>query len=144
MGLGMQSIFIENEGGSEKKYRESTPAGGAAVDLKCWRFSGLEGGGDRGGERAAPSKKMDATMAEPGEILPERKPEKSPYEVLRQSKASVEEIVSKMLSVKKEGKPKSELRELATQIFLNFVALRQVTFAFRISHCFCIRFFECL
>ncbi|XP_031119126.1 THO complex subunit 5B-like [Ipomoea triloba] len=68
---------------------------------------------------------MDATMAEPGEILPERKPEKSPYEVLRQSKASVEEIVSKMLSLKKEGKQKSELRELATQIFLNFVTLRQ-------------------
>ncbi|VFQ86856.1 unnamed protein product [Cuscuta campestris] len=64
-------------------------------------------------------------MAEPGEILPERKPEKCPYEILRQSKASVEEIVSSMLSIKKEGKSKSEYRELVTQILLNFVTLRQ-------------------
>nr|GMD48157.1 tho complex subunit 5B [Ipomoea batatas]GME10993.1 tho complex subunit 5B [Ipomoea batatas] len=60
---------------------------------------------------------LNLTPSSGSEILPERKPEKSPYEVLRQSKASV---VSKMLSLKKEGKQKSELRELATQIFLNF------------------------
>nr|GLL37287.1 THO complex subunit 5B-like [Ipomoea trifida] len=65
---------------------------------------------------------LNLTPSSGSEILPERKPEKSPYEVLRQSKASV---VSKMLSLKKEGKQKSELRELATQIFLNFVTLRQ-------------------
>ncbi|MCD7461538.1 THO complex subunit 5B [Datura stramonium] len=69
--------------------------------------------------------KMDVTMGEPGEILPEHKPEKSPYEVLQQSKASVEEIISKMLSMKKESTPKSEIRELVTQIFINFVSLRQ-------------------
>ncbi|XP_055833705.1 THO complex subunit 5A-like [Solanum dulcamara] len=69
--------------------------------------------------------KMDVTMGEPGEILPEHKPEKSPYEVLQQSKASVEEIVSKMLYMKKESTPKSEIRELVTQIFINFVSLRQ-------------------
>ncbi|OIT04175.1 PREDICTED: THO complex subunit 5B-like isoform X1 [Nicotiana attenuata] len=68
---------------------------------------------------------MEITMGEPGEILPEHKPEKSPYEVLQQSKASVEEIVSKMLSIKKESTPKSELRELVTQILINFVSLRQ-------------------
>nr|XP_016508257.1 PREDICTED: THO complex subunit 5B-like [Nicotiana tabacum] len=68
---------------------------------------------------------MEITMGEPGEILPEHKPEKSPYEVLQQSKASVEEIVSKMLSIKKESAPKSELRELVTQILINFVSLRQ-------------------
>lgn len=68
---------------------------------------------------------MDVTMGEPGEILPEHKPEKSPYEVLQQSKASVEEIISKMLSMKKESTPKSEIRELVTQIFINFVSLRQ-------------------
>uniref|UniRef100_M1ADQ6 Fms interacting protein n=2 Tax=Solanum tuberosum TaxID=4113 RepID=M1ADQ6_SOLTU len=64
-------------------------------------------------------------MGEPGEILPEHKPERSPHEVLQQSKASVEEIVSKMLSMKKESTPKSEIRELVTQIFINFVSLRQ-------------------
>ncbi|KAH0684908.1 hypothetical protein KY285_022635 [Solanum tuberosum] len=69
--------------------------------------------------------KMDVTMGEPGEILPEHKPERSPHEVLQQSKASVEEIVSKMLSMKKESTPKSEIRELVTQIFINFVSLRQ-------------------
>ncbi|CAN4092697.1 unnamed protein product [Withania somnifera] len=75
--------------------------------------------------------KIDVTMREPGEILPEHKPEKSPYEVLQQSKASVEEIVSKMLSVKKESAPKSEIRELVTQIFVNFVSLRQINLARR-------------
>lgn len=52
-------------------------------------------------------------------------PEKSPYEMLQQSRASVEDIVSKMLAVKKDAKSKSELRELVTQMFLNFVTLRQ-------------------
>ncbi|GAB4839320.1 THO complex subunit 5B [Ancistrocladus abbreviatus] len=48
-----------------------------------------------------------------------------PYDVLKESKTSVEEIVANMLSIKKENKPKSELRELVTQMFLNFVSLRQ-------------------
>ena len=39
---------------------------------------------------------------------------------------SAEDIVAQMLSIKREGKPKSELRELVTQMFLNFVTLRQV------------------
>ncbi|KAL5558841.1 hypothetical protein UlMin_035052 [Ulmus minor] len=53
------------------------------------------------------------------------KVEKSPYQMLQESKASVEEIVAKMLSIKKEGKSKSELRELVTQMFIHFVTLRQ-------------------
>ncbi|KDP38329.1 hypothetical protein JCGZ_04254 [Jatropha curcas] len=57
--------------------------------------------------------------------LTQPKNEKSPYEMLRESKASVEEIVAQILSIKKENKPKSQLRELVTQIFLNFVTLRQ-------------------
>ncbi|CAK9135320.1 unnamed protein product [Ilex paraguariensis] len=68
---------------------------------------------------------MDVTMAEPGEILPERKIDRSVYDKLQHSRTSVEDIVAKMLSVKKEGRSKSELRELATQMFLNFVTLRQ-------------------
>lgn len=56
------------------------------------------------------------------------KVEKSAYEMLQESKASVEEIVAEMLSIKREGKPKSELRELVTQMFIHFVSLRQVLF----------------
>lgn len=53
------------------------------------------------------------------------KKKKSPYDTLKASKTSVEEIVAKMLFIKKEEKHKSELRELVTQMFLNFVSLRQ-------------------
>ncbi|KAJ3695901.1 hypothetical protein LUZ60_001278 [Juncus effusus] len=38
----------------------------------------------------------------------------------------MEEIAAKMVSVKKEGRPKSELRELITQMSLLFITLRQV------------------
>ncbi|CAI0465175.1 unnamed protein product [Linum tenue] len=50
---------------------------------------------------------------------------KSAYDRLRESKASVEEIVSQILSVKKDGNSKSQLRGLVTQTFLHFVTLRQ-------------------
>ncbi|KAM7521007.1 hypothetical protein LguiB_019969 [Lonicera macranthoides] len=68
---------------------------------------------------------MEATMPEPGEILPELKIDLVAYDKLQESRTSVEEIVNKMLSVKKEGLPKSQLREHVTQMFLNFVSLRQ-------------------
>ncbi|KAK4428977.1 THO complex subunitB [Sesamum alatum] len=69
---------------------------------------------------------MEVTMAEPGEILPERNVDMAAlYDMLRESKASAEEIVAKMLAIKKESQPKSQLRELVTQILLNFVTLRQ-------------------
>lgn len=55
-------------------------------------------------------------------------PEKSPLELLRESRSSIEEIISRMLSIKKQGDPKSENRELVTQMFLNFINLRQVRF----------------
>ncbi|KAI9118210.1 hypothetical protein K1719_010542 [Acacia pycnantha] len=51
--------------------------------------------------------------------------EESPYEILQNCKASADNIVAEMLSVKKEGMPKSQLRELVTQMFLNFITLRQ-------------------
>ncbi|KAK6130889.1 hypothetical protein DH2020_035364 [Rehmannia glutinosa] len=71
---------------------------------------------------------MEVTMAEPGEILPERNVDMTTlYDMLRQSKTSAEEIVAKMLAIKKEAQPKSQLRELVTQTLLNFVTLRQVT-----------------
>ena len=55
-----------------------------------------------------------------------RKIEKSPYELLQESKSSVEDIVTKMLSIKNESKSKTNLRDLVTQMFLHFVTLRQV------------------
>ncbi|KAJ4966665.1 hypothetical protein NE237_018514 [Protea cynaroides] len=60
------------------------------------------------------------------EALPPRKMEKTAYEVLEESRTSMEEIVAKMLFIKKEGRPKSELRELVTQMSLHFVNLRQI------------------
>ncbi|CAN8288648.1 unnamed protein product [Cochlearia groenlandica] len=56
---------------------------------------------------------------------PAAAPEKSPLELLIESKSSVERIISKMLSIKKQGNPKSENRELLTQMFLTFINLRQ-------------------
>ncbi|QCE16528.1 THO complex subunit 5 [Vigna unguiculata] len=53
------------------------------------------------------------------------KSEESPYEMLRNSKASVENIVADILSIKKDGKPKQHLRDLVTQMFLHFITLRQ-------------------
>ncbi|KAL1309590.1 hypothetical protein HN51_052284 [Arachis hypogaea] len=54
-----------------------------------------------------------------------RTPEESPYEMLQNSKTSVENIVTEILSIKKHAKPKHLLRELITQMFLHFVTLRQ-------------------
>lgn len=65
-------------------------------------------------------------MEEEAPLTTQPKNGKSPYEMLRESKASVEEIVAQILNMKKENKPKSELRELVTQMFLHFVTLRQV------------------
>ncbi|KAJ1397384.1 THO complex, subunit 5 [Sesbania bispinosa] len=55
----------------------------------------------------------------------QRKYEESPYDMLHNSKASIEKIVAEMLSIKKEGKPKQLLRDLVTQMFLHFVIIRQ-------------------
>lgn len=63
----------------------------------------------------------------PGHRRPERRAAgRSPYELLRESKSSVEDIVAEILAIKRQGLPKSQLRELVTQIFLHFVTLRQV------------------
>lgn len=74
---------------------------------------------------------MEVTMQEA--IEPEDKQgtpgcevEGSAYELLQRSKSEMEEIVVKMLSIKKEEQPKSQLRDLITQMFLHFVILRQV------------------
>ncbi|XP_010479088.1 PREDICTED: THO complex subunit 5A [Camelina sativa] len=51
--------------------------------------------------------------------------EKSPVELLQETKAYIEAIVERMLSITQQGNPKSENRELLTQMFLNFINLRQ-------------------
>lgn len=51
--------------------------------------------------------------------------EESPYELLQNSKSSIESIISDILSIKKEAKPKQLLRDLVTQMFLHFITLRQ-------------------
>ncbi|GAB4852176.1 THO complex subunit 5B, variant 2 [Ancistrocladus abbreviatus] len=76
----------------------------------------MEDGGGAAEEEAA------APLAPPKQ---QKNMEKSPFDMLKESKTSVEEIVAKLLSTKKEKKLKSELRELVTQMFLNFVSLRQ-------------------
>lgn len=76
-----------------------------------------------------------------GQSEEQRKLEESPYEMLQNSKASVEKIVAEMLSLKREGKPKSQLRELVTQMFLNFVTLRQVPILF-VLFFFCSRVYN--
>lgn len=54
----------------------------------------------------------------------------SPYQMLQNSKASIENIVAEMLSIKREGKSKSHLPQLVTQMFLHFITLRQVPIFF--------------
>ncbi|KAF8377546.1 hypothetical protein HHK36_030928 [Tetracentron sinense] len=64
----------------------------------------------------------DATLV----LLPQQhKTENMADELLEESRISMEEIVAKMLFIKKEGRPKDELRELFTQMFLHFIHLRQ-------------------
>ncbi|GAB2250291.1 hypothetical protein Droror1_Dr00013650 [Drosera rotundifolia] len=67
-----------------------------------------------------------AAAVEPA-AAPERMPPSSAsaYDVLKESKASMEEIVAQMLSIKRGQNPKSQLPELLTESLLHFVALRQ-------------------
>nr|CAD1826232.1 unnamed protein product [Ananas comosus var. bracteatus] len=51
---------------------------------------------------------------------------RTPHELLKDTRMAMEEIVARMLFIKREGRPKSELRELITQMSLLFVTLRQV------------------
>jgi THO complex subunit 5 len=51
---------------------------------------------------------------------------RSPHDLLAETRASIEKVAARMLAVKKDGAPKSELRELVTQMSLLLVTLRQV------------------
>ncbi|KAK8971375.1 hypothetical protein KSP40_PGU020503 [Platanthera guangdongensis] len=52
--------------------------------------------------------------------------EKTAHEALDVARRSVVEIATKILLMKKESQPKSELRELSTQMSLLFITLRQL------------------
>ncbi|XP_057532389.1 THO complex subunit 5B [Amaranthus tricolor] len=68
---------------------------------------------------------MDAKMEDAPSSMTEVIVDKSAYEILKNTKNGVEEIVAKMLSLKKDDKLTPEIRELVTQMFLHFVSLRQ-------------------
>ncbi|XP_010943078.2 THO complex subunit 5A [Elaeis guineensis] len=58
------------------------------------------------------------------EAIPNSK--RSPHDVLEETRTAMEEIAAKMLFIKKDGRPKSDLRELITQMSLLLLSLRQV------------------
>jgi THO complex subunit 5 len=51
---------------------------------------------------------------------------RSPHVLLAETRASVEEVAARILAIKKDGAPKSELNELVAQMSLLLVTLRQV------------------
>lgn len=69
-----------------------------------------------------------AMEVEEGEAVPSPPPEdhNSPYDALEESRVAAEEIAAKMLFLKKDARPKSDLPELVLQMALLFVNLRQV------------------
>ncbi|TVU28635.1 hypothetical protein EJB05_20159 [Eragrostis curvula] len=50
----------------------------------------------------------------------------SPHDLLAETRTSIEKVAARMLAVKRDGAPKSELRELVTQMSLLLITLRQV------------------
>ena len=51
---------------------------------------------------------------------------KSAYDVLSDTRGAIEEILARLLFIKKEGRNRAELRELFTQASVAFLSLRQV------------------
>jgi THO complex subunit 5 len=51
---------------------------------------------------------------------------RSPHVLLAETRASVEEVAARILAIKKDGAPKSDLNELVAQMSLLLVTLRQV------------------
>nr|CAB3451182.1 unnamed protein product [Digitaria exilis] len=63
--------------------------------------------------------------ARPSPIASDTK-HRSPHDLLAETRASIEKVAARMLAIKRDGVPKSELRELVTQMSLLLVTLRQV------------------
>ncbi|GJM86960.1 hypothetical protein PR202_ga02865 [Eleusine coracana subsp. coracana] len=51
---------------------------------------------------------------------------RSPHDLLAETRASIEKVAARMLAIKRDGAPKSELRELVTQMSLLLITLRQL------------------
>jgi THO complex subunit 5 len=51
---------------------------------------------------------------------------RSPHDLLAETRVSIEKVAARILAIKKDGAPKSELRELVTQMSLLLITLRQV------------------
>jgi THO complex subunit 5 len=51
---------------------------------------------------------------------------RSPHDLLAETRASVEEVAARILAIKKDGAPKSDLNELVAQMSLLLITLRQV------------------
>jgi THO complex subunit 5 len=51
---------------------------------------------------------------------------RSPHDLLAETRASIEKVAARILAIKTDGAPKSELRELVTQMSLLLITLRQV------------------
>lgn len=51
---------------------------------------------------------------------------KSPHDLLAETRASVEEVAARILAIKKDDAPRTELRELVAQMSLLLITLRQV------------------
>ncbi|KAJ1281171.1 hypothetical protein BS78_04G287400 [Paspalum vaginatum] len=75
---------------------------------------------------AAPAEAMDVEApARPSPTATTTKL-RSPHDLLAETRASIEKVADRMLAIKRDGAPKSELRELVTQMSLLLVTLRQV------------------
>ncbi|KAM3244147.1 hypothetical protein ACQJBY_055831 [Aegilops geniculata] len=76
--------------------------------------------------KAPPAEAMDVEApARPPGATTAPKP-RSPHDLLAETRASVEEVAARILAIKKDGAPKSELRELVAQMSLLLITLRQV------------------
>ncbi|CAM0943905.1 unnamed protein product [Alopecurus aequalis] len=72
---------------------------------------------------AAAAEAMDVEAPARPSISPKRR---SPHDLLAATRASVEEVAARILAIKKDGAPKSDLRELSAQMSLLLITLRQV------------------
>ncbi|KAL6911549.1 hypothetical protein ACP4OV_000354 [Aristida adscensionis] len=74
---------------------------------------------------AAAAEAMDVEAPARPRAAPATK-SRSPHDLLAETRASVEKVAARILAIKRDGAPKSELRELVTQMSLLLITLRQV------------------
>lgn len=60
---------------------------------------------------------------------PSEKNARSPYDLLAETRTSIEKVAARILAIKRDGAPKSELRDHVTQMSLLLIKLRQVRHA---------------